>query len=60
MDKLKTFLEKGYKTGDGSNFFRIGPLKLVADGTLGARTAALSEPYDDDLNNLGICTYDRE
>ena len=28
-----------------SSFFRIGPLKLIGDGSLGSRTAHLSRPY---------------
>ena len=32
---INDFIDKGYKTGDGSEFFKIGPLKLLADGSLG-------------------------
>lgn len=52
--KLKEFFSKGYKTGWGDENFKIGPLKLLIDGSLGARTAALMEPYADDLENRGI------
>ncbi|MBI1798926.1 MAG: amidohydrolase [Candidatus Eisenbacteria bacterium] len=34
------------RSGDGDDFFRVGALKLFADGTLGSRTAAMLEPYD--------------
>lgn len=51
---LESFLELGYKTGDGSDYFKIGPFKLPIDGTLGAKTAALNEPYLDDENNFGM------
>jgi predicted amidohydrolase YtcJ len=57
---LEDFIEKGYKTGKGSSFFTIGPLKLIGDGSLGARTACLSSPYaDDELHpkNCGISIY---
>ncbi|WP_313071371.1 amidohydrolase [Lacrimispora sp.] len=57
---LEDFIEKGYKTGKGSSFFTIGPLKLIGDGSLGARTACLSTPYaDDELypENCGISVY---
>jgi predicted amidohydrolase YtcJ len=39
---------------DGNNMLRIGPLKLLVDGSLGARTAALYEPYEDDPSTKGI------
>jgi len=33
--------------GEGDAWFRTGALKLFADGTLGSRTAAMLDPYDD-------------
>lgn len=55
MDTLKCFIRKGYHTGSGSPFFRIGPLKIISDGSLGARTAYLSHPYADDIENPDNC-----
>lgn len=52
--KLASFLELGLQTGDGSPFFKIGPLKLLLDGSLGARTAALHWAYADDPFNTGM------
>lgn len=60
LEELKSFLEMGYKTGDGSEFFKIGPLKLIADGSLGAKTAALFQGYKDDKTNKGILIYSKE
>ncbi|MGG5461430.1 amidohydrolase [Clostridium sp. B9] len=60
MDVLKVFIEKGYKTGVGSDLFKIGPLKLLGDGSLGARTAYLCEDYKDDNGNRGIAVYTQE
>lgn len=45
--ELKEFISLGYKSGDGSPFFKIGPFKTITDGSLGGRTAALREPYSD-------------
>lgn len=45
--EFASFLDEGYTTDVGNDFFRIGPLKLICDGSLGARTAALSRPYAD-------------
>lgn len=56
IDNLKSFYAKGYKTGWGDDHFKIGPLKLLIDGSLGARTAALNEPYNDDPSTSGIIT----
>jgi len=60
MEELKSFLKMGYKSGDGSEFFKIGPLKLLSDGSLGGRTAALSQAYEDDRDNKGILIYSQE
>lgn len=54
INTLEDFLDKGYRTGMGDDFFKIGPLKILADGSLGARTAYLSEPYEDDKTTCGI------
>ena len=43
---IEPALELGLASGVGDDWFRIGALKLFADGTLGSRTAALLEPYD--------------
>ena len=40
---------------------RISGVKIFADGSLGARTAALRAPYSDDPGNSGMLRYgDRE
>ncbi|MDG6909298.1 MAG: amidohydrolase [Nitrososphaerota archaeon] len=39
---------------------RINGVKLFADGSLGARTAALREPYSDDPPNSGILRFSLE
>lgn len=59
-EKFQEFMEKGYKTGWGDELFKIGPLKLLLDGSLGARTAALMEPYSDDSTTRGITTSNQE
>lgn len=45
LDGLRHFVESGNITDTGSDMFRIGPLKMVGDGSLGSRTAHLSVPY---------------
>lgn len=36
---------------------RVNGIKIFADGSLGARTAALREPYSDDRTNNGLLRY---
>jgi predicted amidohydrolase YtcJ len=43
---LDAALSLGLTSGLGDDWFRLGAIKLFADGTLGSRTAALLEPYD--------------
>lgn len=57
---LLEFLRKGYRTGDGDRFFKIGNIKLLTDGSLGARTAYLREPYSDEPDNRGVAVYTQE
>ena len=56
-DRLNAFLDAGFRTGYSTGHFTIGPLKLVADGALGSRTAALRKPYPDDPSNYGILNF---
>lgn len=60
IDRFKQFLSAGYKTGVGSDMFKIGPLKLLTDGSIGQRTAYLSEPYSDDPNTCGIHVFTQD
>lgn len=57
---LLSFLKKGFKTYEGDNLFRLGPVKLLTDGSLGARTAALLEDYSDSPGDKGNLTYTQE
>ena len=54
---LKAFLDEGLRTGSGTDVFRIGPIKLLGDGSLGSRTAHLSRPYADDPRTCGFSLY---
>lgn len=57
LSTLNRFLQAGYRTGWGDEWFRLGPLKLLADGSLGARTALLRTPYADAPDTRGIAIY---
>ena len=60
MSELDRFLDAGYMTGQGNQLFRFGPLKLLTDGSLGARTAYLRTPYADAPDTCGIPIYSEE
>ena len=59
-NKLREFIAEGNVTGTGSEFFKIGPLKLLGDGALGARTAYLSRPYADAPDTRGLSVFTPE
>lgn len=48
----RNLLEAGLGTGFGSEFLKLGAAKLFQDGSIQAKTAALSEPY---LNSGDHC-----
>jgi len=47
----------GLSTGFGDHTVRIGGVKIFADGSLGARTAALHASYSDDPSTKGMMMY---
>jgi len=47
-------LAAGVRTGLGSEWVRVGALKLTCDGSISERTARLSEPYIGRPNDYGI------
>ncbi len=56
-EALDVFLAEGYKTGQGSDFFKIGPFKMFADGGVGVGSAYLFEPYQDEPDQYGCLNY---
>ncbi len=59
---LKLFddlISAGQATETGAGDFRIGGVKLFLDGSLGARTAALKLPYNDNPESSGLLTMDK-
>ncbi|MHA2296109.1 MAG: amidohydrolase [Candidatus Hodarchaeales archaeon] len=57
LDGLETL---GIRTRFGDDFLRIGSVKIFLDGSMGARTAAFSEPYADEPSTRGIFTISTE
>ena len=60
ITSLRSFVDAGNLTGTGTDFFRIGPLKMLGDGALGARTAYLSKPYADAPDTRGLSVFTPE
>ncbi len=57
--QFEEFLAAGHRTGQGGEFFKIGPLKLLQDGSLGAKTALMTKPYKDS-SDYGIAIFTQD
>lgn len=57
-DGLEAGLDLGIRTGFGDDWLRIGAMKIFADGSLIARTAAMTSDYDGDPGNRGYLQAD--
>lgn len=55
-EHLDEYVKRGLRTGHylHAPYFKMGPLKLFADGSLGSRTALMRAPYKDDPETEGI------
>lgn len=60
LPALRSFVEAGNNTGVGTDMFKIGPLKMLGDGALGAHTAFLSRPYADAPDTCGIPVFSQQ
>lgn len=62
-DFLDRAVGEGLRSGDvldgaETDLARVGPLKVITDGSLGTRTAACSHPYPGDPHDRGMLTVD--
>lgn len=60
-EHLERAVAEGLRTGDpvrgaDSDLVRVGPLKVITDGSLGTRTAACSHPYPGSTEDRGLLT----
>lgn len=53
-DTLPALIAGGVSTGLGDDWVRVGAVKLYADGSMGAGTAAFFAPYADDSKTSGL------
>lgn len=51
--QFDNYINAGIETGFGDDILRIGGVKIFTDGSIGARSAALKEPYFDDPSTKG-------
>lgn len=57
QEELENFINCNYKDLNINDFYRIGPVKILADGSLGSRSAALRESYKDAPEMKGILIH---
>ncbi len=57
---LDATVEAGLYTGFGDDMLHLGPLKMIADGALGPKTAWMLAGYDSAPDDTGISTTDVE
>ncbi|MCS1350034.1 amidohydrolase [Mechercharimyces sp. CAU 1602] len=57
---LKEMRDEGIPPCYGDEYFRLGAVKLFADGAIGGRTAWLSSPYSDDPSKVGMAIRTEE
>ena len=58
LDNLDAAVSLGLRSGFGSDFLRLGGIKIFADGSLGSRTAYMEEPWPGTDGNHGYHTYE--
>ncbi len=58
LDDLETWKQFSTSLLGGGEKIRLGSYKLFCDGSLGSRSAALYEPYADDLASNGLLVED--
>lgn len=59
ISELQDFLKEKEEVKD-DDWFKTNVLKILQDGSLGARTASLIESYCDDLDNYGLKIHSEE
>ncbi len=54
---MKSLIAAGVRSGLGDDWIRIGAIKILSDGSMGAGTAAFFEPYADEPTTSGLLLY---
>jgi len=58
--ELDFYIEHNLQSGRRFNRLSTGPIKILGDGSLGSRTAALKEPYSDKRDTSGFMLFEKE
>ncbi|MEG2679328.1 MAG: amidohydrolase [Oscillospiraceae bacterium] len=59
-EDMERYLGWGYRTGMGGPYYKLGPIKLLQDGSIGAHTALLRAPYANGDHELGLQIHKTE
>ncbi len=54
------FDQRGFNDSYGNRSFKISCVKILTDGSLGARTAYMRKPYEDDPSTCGLAIYETQ
>jgi len=57
VSAMKSLIESGVRSGLGDDWIRIGAIKILSDGSMGAGTAAFFDPYSDEPTTSGLLLY---
>ena len=57
VSAMKALVDAGVRSGIGDDWIRIGAIKILSDGSMGAGTAAFFEPYTDEPTTSGLLLY---
>jgi predicted amidohydrolase YtcJ len=57
---LDAAIALGIRSGFGDEWIRIGAVKIFSDGSLGARSALMLDPYEGEPHNYGIAMLSNE
>jgi predicted amidohydrolase YtcJ len=60
LEGLPHATEIGLRSGLGDDILRVGAIKIFMDGALGPRTAAMSQPFENEPDNRGILMMEAE
>jgi predicted amidohydrolase YtcJ len=60
VEQMKHIVKLGLGSGMGSPLFRIGGVKIYTDGSIGARTAAVSKGYLGQKKNKGMLLLEQK
>ena len=59
FDEAKDYFDVGFNKYTGSDNFKLGSIKLLGDGSLGGKTAAMNEPYENSTET-GIALFTQD